>query len=143
MVAVRIQAKDGNIVWIETNLLNLIPSLHRRISGIIDEQDGRLSTVHSVEINSGVLQEIIEWCDYHNRCSTEKDNKRQGNRSSWELCEWDKGFFLENRQNFDELVDAAIVLDMEHLCDACSIYVTERFREFKEYGQSLRYQHNF
>ncbi|VDO11286.1 unnamed protein product [Rodentolepis nana] len=139
MVTVRIQAKDGNIVRIETNLLNLIPTLHRKISGESDEQDGKLY----VEINSEVLQEIIAWCEYHNRCPTEKDNKREGNRSSWELCEWDRGFFLENRQKFDELVDAAIVLDMEHLCDACSIYVTERFREFTEYGQLLGYQHSF
>lgn len=107
--------------------------------GKTNEQNGKLAVTHSVDINSEILKEIIEWCKYHKRCTPEKDNKRDGKRASWELCEWDRGFFLENRQKFGELVDAAILLDMEHLCDACSIYVTERFKEYKESGESPRY----
>ncbi|VUZ57184.1 unnamed protein product [Hymenolepis diminuta] len=136
---VAIQAKDGKIIRIERNILNLLPSLQSNIDDKTIEQNDKLAVIHSVDINSEILKEIIEWCEYHKRCTPEKDNKRDGNRASWELCEWDRGFFLENRQKFGELVDAAILLDMEHLCDACSIYVTERFREYKESGESPRY----
>lgn len=110
----------------------------------LSQSDGEIEQDEAIDLNkvsSETLQAVIEWCNYHKICTPENDNKREGPRSTWQLCQWDRAFFLEKRRIYEDIMEAAIILEMDNLSDACSVYNAKLFQDFQEYGESLSFHY--
>ncbi|VDL58936.1 unnamed protein product [Hymenolepis diminuta] len=140
---IRIRTNENVILEIAEDIVSLIPLLSDTANGL-SQSDGEIEQDEAIDLNkvtSETLQAVIEWCNYHKICTPENDNRMEGPRSTWQLCQWDRAFFLEKRRIYEDIMEAAIILEMDNLSDACSVYNAQLFHDFQDYGESLSFRY--
>ncbi|KAM3188115.1 hypothetical protein ACTXT7_000884 [Hymenolepis weldensis] len=142
---IRVRTNENVIFEIADDTVSLIPLLSDTASdSSLFQSVGEIKQDEVIDLNkvsAETLQAVIEWCNYHKICTPGNDNKREGPRSTWQLCQWDRAFFHENRRIHEDIMEAAIILEMDNLSDACSVYNAKLFQDFQEYGESLSFRY--